>query len=145
MYFFVFVAAVGALYFVIAAVRQPRPGRFIAAIAWLAYAAYEYFIANGVLCDANCNIRVDLLLVWPLLFCASLFGIYGPGQWTRTGKVLGGLSLFAVTAMSAVALYIMFVETPAAESAARTKNCDAKTEAECAPESPSPDSAAGNR
>ncbi len=96
MYFFVFVAAAAACYFAIAAGRQPRPGIIVAAIVWLLYAVYEYFIANGTLCDANCNIRVDLLVVWPLVWIATLFGIYAPGQWTAAAKALGGLSFVLV-------------------------------------------------
>ncbi len=126
MYFFVFVAAAAALYFAIAAWQQPRAGVIVAAIAWLLYAVYEYFIANGTLCDANCNIRVDLILAWPLVWIASLFGIYEPGQWTRTGKVSVGVGLFFLAATAALSLYIVLVENPAAERAAKSKACVAQ-------------------
>jgi hypothetical protein len=135
MYFYVFVAAAAALYFVVAAFQKPRPGVIIAAIVWLLYAAYEYLIANGTLCDAKCNIRVDLLLIWPLVWIASLFGIYSPGKWKRAGKVLVGLGLFFFASTAAGFLYIMLVEDPAAERASRAKSCDAQGQGgpECAP------------
>lgn len=145
MYFFVFVAAAAALYFAGAAWRRPRPGVIVAAIVWLLYAVYEYYVANGTLCDANCNIRVDLILIWPLVWIASLFGIYAPGQWTPPAKVLGGLSLFFVASMAAISLYIVLVENPAAERAARAKSCGAQDQSgpECAPAVPSAGSTTG--
>lgn len=145
MYFFVFVAAAAACYFAVTALRRPRPGVIVAAIVWLLYAVYEYFVANGTLCDAKCNIRVDLILVWPLVWIASLFGIYSPGQWTGTGKVLGGLSLFFLASMAALSLYIILVEDPAAERAARAKSCGAQGQSgpECPPAAPSAGSTTG--
>ena len=71
MYPFVVVAGLIALWFVAALFRRPRPAEFLAALLWSAYAVYEYFIANGTLCDANCNIRVDLVLFFPILGVAS--------------------------------------------------------------------------
>ncbi|MGE3229872.1 MAG: hypothetical protein AB7J30_10600 [Hyphomicrobium sp.] len=123
MYFYVFVAAVAALYFAGTAMQRPRPGVIAAAIAWLLYAVYEYFVANGTLCDANCNIRVDLILIWPLVWIATLFGVYAPGQWTGAAKVLGGVSLFFLACTAALFLYGILVEKPAAERAAREKAC----------------------
>lgn len=145
MYLFVFIAAAAACYFAVAAWRQPRPGAIIAAIAWLLYAAYEFLIGYGVLCDANCNIRVDLILIWPVVWIASLFGIYARGQWTSAGKALGGLSLLFLVSMVAVFLYIALVETPAAERAAQAKSCDTQGEngRGCAPVAPSADGTTG--
>jgi hypothetical protein len=143
MYFFVFVAAAAACYFAVAAARQLRAGVIVAAIAWLLYAVYEYFVANGTLCDANCNIRVDLILAWPLVWIASLFGIYAPGQWTPAGKVLGGLSFAFLASMAALSLYIVLVENPAAERAAQAKGCGGQGQPECPPAPPPGGSAAG--
>ncbi|WP_439543093.1 hypothetical protein [Hyphomicrobium sp.] len=134
-----FVAAAVALYFATAALQRPRPGAIVAAIAWLLYAVYEVFIANGTLCDANCNIRVDLILIWPLLWIATLFGINLPGQWKVAGKVLGGLSLFLLASAAALSLYVVLVEDPAAERAAQEKRCGGQGESgpECPPAAPS--------
>lgn len=42
---------------------------------WPLYALYEFLIAYGVLCDAKCNIRVDVLLFWPVLLIVSVIGL----------------------------------------------------------------------
>lgn len=41
-------------------------------IAWLLYALYEYSMYRRWLCSGECNIRVDLLLVYPLLLLVSI-------------------------------------------------------------------------
>lgn len=48
------------------------PGALAAGIAWLLYAPYEFLMYARVLCSGECNIRVDLLLLWPLLLGISL-------------------------------------------------------------------------
>ena len=47
-------------------------GSLVAAVSWLLYAPYEYLMYLRVLCSGECNIRIDLLLFWPLLLIASL-------------------------------------------------------------------------
>ncbi len=47
----------------------------IAAIAWAAYGGYEYLMLTRVLCTGECNIRVDLLRIYPLLLTASIIAI----------------------------------------------------------------------
>jgi len=147
MFFFVFIAAAAALYFTVAALQRPRPAVIVAAIAWLLYAVYEYFVASGVLCDANCNIRVDLLLIWPLVGVASLFGISSPGKWTRAGKVLGGVGLAFLASTAALFAYVILVENPAAERAARAKDCGAQGQSgpECPPAVPPAGSTTGTK
>lgn len=39
----------------------------VAAGAWLAYAGYEYAMKARWLCSGECNIRVDLLAIYPVL------------------------------------------------------------------------------
>jgi hypothetical protein len=46
-----------------------------AAIVWVAYAGYEYLMFSRVLCTGECNIRVDLLLIYPLLLLGSVAAI----------------------------------------------------------------------
>ena len=48
------------------------PGALVAGIVWLLYAPYEFLMYARVLCSGECNIRVDLLLLWPLLLGISL-------------------------------------------------------------------------
>ena len=118
MYFFIVVAAAATCYLAIAAIRQPRLGAIVAALVWLAYTAYEVLIANGTLCDANCNIRVDLIVLWPLLWIATLFGVYAPGQWPAAAKIFAKVSGALLAVMTAVALYMVLVEGPAANRTA---------------------------
>jgi hypothetical protein len=40
-------------------------------VAWLVYAAYETGMQQRWLCTGECNIRVDLLLIYPILVVAS--------------------------------------------------------------------------
>jgi formate hydrogenlyase subunit 3/multisubunit Na+/H+ antiporter MnhD subunit len=38
-----------------------------AGIAWLLYGLYEFGMKQRWLCSGECNIRIDLLLIYPLL------------------------------------------------------------------------------
>ncbi len=42
------------------------------AISWLAYVPYEYGMKLRLLCTGECNIRVDLLLIYAVLAVASV-------------------------------------------------------------------------
>jgi hypothetical protein len=44
----------------------------VVAILWFAYMAYEYAMKFRILCSGECNIRVDLLLIYPALLLTSL-------------------------------------------------------------------------
>lgn len=145
MYLYVIVAVAAACYFLVKASERPRPGVIVAAIVWLLCAGYEFLIANGTLCDANCNIRVDAIVLWPLVWIATLFGIYAPGQWTVTGKVIGGVSVFFLGSVAALLLYGVLVQRPVAERAAQAKNCGAQSESgrECPPVAPPAGSTTG--
>lgn len=83
MYFFVFVAGVIAMYFAAATWERPRPAGVLALILWAAYAVYESQVANGTLCDPYCNIRVDLVLFFPLLGVATYLALQ---KEPRTGS-----------------------------------------------------------
>ena len=45
------------------------------AISWLAYVPYEYGMKFRLLCSGECNIRVDLLLIYALLAALSLASV----------------------------------------------------------------------
>lgn len=40
-------------------------------VLWLCYSLYEYLMYTRVLCSGECNIRVDLLLIYPVLIALS--------------------------------------------------------------------------
>jgi hypothetical protein len=56
-----------------------------ASVLWLLYAAYEHLMHFRVLCAGECNIRVDLLVLYPLLLAATLAGL-AHGAWRRRGR-----------------------------------------------------------
>jgi hypothetical protein len=39
----------------------------VVSLMWSGYAVYEYLMASRVLCSGECNIRVDLLVIGPIL------------------------------------------------------------------------------
>lgn len=47
----------------------------IATILWVMYSVYESSMLLRILCSGECNIRVDLLLIYPLLVFVSIFAI----------------------------------------------------------------------
>ena len=46
-----------------------------AAVAWLAYLPYEYGMKLRILCSGECNIRVDLLVLYPVLLVLSILAV----------------------------------------------------------------------
>jgi len=44
----------------------------ITGMLWLAYLPYEYGMTLRLLCSGECNIRVDLLVIYPLLVALSV-------------------------------------------------------------------------
>ena len=70
-----FLALVPAVLFAAMYFRCRRPVVLIAALAWLAYFPYEQAMKLRILCSGECNIRVDLLLLYPLLALLSLWAI----------------------------------------------------------------------
>jgi hypothetical protein len=115
----VFAVAAGmmAVIHLVAGWQRPRLAVIVSGILWLLYAVYERLVATGVLCDADCNIRVDLVFFFPILglatFCAyrSYMGLPVPSR--IVGTVLGAIGLivfallvesFGYSALSGVAL-----------------------------------------
>ena len=60
-------ALFGMLYY-----RRRKPFVLVAALAWLTYFPYEQAMKLRILCSGECNIRVDLLLLYPLLLLFSI-------------------------------------------------------------------------
>ncbi len=70
-----FLALLLSVIFVLLYTRCKRKAIFIAAIAWFAYFPYEYAMKLRILCSGECNIRVDLLLFYPILIIISIVGL----------------------------------------------------------------------
>jgi hypothetical protein len=64
-----------ALLFALVYWRRRRRPVLVAAIAWCAYFFYEEAMRRRILCTGECNIRVDLLLVYPVLLALSLAAV----------------------------------------------------------------------
>lgn len=67
--------------------RCRRPIALLATLAWLAYFPYERAMKLRILCSGECNIRIDLLLLYPLLMLVSVLAAIayvkekrGPGR-----------------------------------------------------------------
>ena len=61
---------VGA-FFVLPGWRRRRWGVVTVGVVWVLYALYETGMHQRWLCTGECNIRVDLLLIYPILLLAS--------------------------------------------------------------------------
>ena len=102
MNIFAIAAGMMAVIHLLAGWQRPRLAVIVSGILWLLYAVYERLVATGVLCDADCNIRVDLVFFFPILglatFCAYQSYMGRPGQAMVVGTVLGviGLVVFAL-------------------------------------------------
>jgi len=67
-------ALVPAAVFFVLYRQSRRTMPLVAAIAWLLYTVYEYGMYLRYLCTGECNIRVDLLLLYPPLLLLSVMG-----------------------------------------------------------------------
>jgi hypothetical protein len=52
-----------------------RRTAIVVGVIWLLYSAYETAMRLRWLCTGECNIRVDLLLIYPLLLALTVVGI----------------------------------------------------------------------
>jgi hypothetical protein len=102
MIVFVFAAVLVAVGHLVVAAQRPRLAIIVSAVLWVLYAVWEYNIANGTLCDKDCNIRVDLVFLLPILVVATLNAraayLRPAGQHSVMSWLLGAAGL-AVAAM----------------------------------------------
>ena len=69
-------ALVPATILIVMFARCRRRIVLVTAMAWLAYVPYELAMKWRVFCSGECNIRVDLLLLYPILVFLSLAGVF---------------------------------------------------------------------
>jgi len=48
---------------------------WVASVMLAFYGVYEYLMYNRVLCSGECNIRVDLLAIYPVLLLTMIIGV----------------------------------------------------------------------
>ena len=68
-------ALVPAALFAVAFFIKKGPLAGLASILWTLYTGYELLMKFRVLCSGECNIRVDLLLLYPSLLLVSIAAI----------------------------------------------------------------------
>lgn len=81
-----FLALVPAAVFGWLYLLSKRWPNLVAASLWGLYAAYESAMYLRILCSGECNIRIDLLLLYPLLLIISLLAIISSLRWRRAAK-----------------------------------------------------------
>ena len=69
-------ALIPAAFFLLLMAASRSRWSLIAAVMWAGYAVYEYGMKARILCSGECNIRIDLLLVYPVLILASGAAVY---------------------------------------------------------------------
>jgi hypothetical protein len=58
-----------------AALKSGRRLVWTTALLWALYAAYEMGMKLRILCSGECNIRIDLLLIYPALVLLSIVAV----------------------------------------------------------------------
>jgi hypothetical protein len=79
-----FLALIPAFIFAFIFVRCRRRVVLVASLAWLAYFPYEQAMKWRILCSGECNIRVDLLMLYPVLALVSVMAVYAYVKSTRS-------------------------------------------------------------
>jgi hypothetical protein len=69
------IALLPGLAFAIAGLRRRSAPAFSAAVVWVLYAAYETGMRYRILCTGECNIRLDLFVIYPLLLLVSVVAV----------------------------------------------------------------------
>jgi hypothetical protein len=69
------IALAPAILFAVLSVVLKRRSILAIALLWFAYIPYEYAMLLRILCSGECNIRVDLLLIYPVLLASSVAGL----------------------------------------------------------------------
>ncbi len=80
---FPFLALLPAGIFIFMFSKSKQPIVLIAAVAWLLYFLYEQAMKLQIFCSGECNIRVDLLLIYPLLFILLALAIYAYVKFSK--------------------------------------------------------------
>jgi hypothetical protein len=67
-----FLAAVSGVVLLGLGRRTRKRPAFGVGVVWLLYAAYETGMRQRWLCSGECNIRIDLLVIYPMLLIGSI-------------------------------------------------------------------------
>ena len=64
----------GVLFLVLARLQHSRFA-LVTGVVWIAYTFYEAGMYMRILCSGECNIRIDLLLIYPVLAILTVAAI----------------------------------------------------------------------
>lgn len=67
-------ALIPAVFFVLLFLASGSKLALATGVFWIVYSFYEYGMKYRFMCTGECNIRIDLLLLYPSLLAASLGG-----------------------------------------------------------------------
>ena len=68
-------ALVASGYFALLWLTRRHRMSAVLALLWACYAGYEFLMHARVLCTGECNIRLDLLLIYPVLLVLSIVAV----------------------------------------------------------------------
>jgi hypothetical protein len=63
--------------------KSKRGINLIAVVLWVIYSVYESGMMLRILCKGECNIRVDLLVIYPVLIIISIFAVVSFVRWRK--------------------------------------------------------------
>ncbi len=64
----------GAGFLILARLRRSRFA-LVTGLVWIAYTLYEAGMSARILCSGECNIRIDLLFIYPILAMLTVIAI----------------------------------------------------------------------
>jgi len=71
-----YVALIPAIFFGLFYFKSKNKLIFITTVLWLLYMIYEELHLLRIICSGECNIRIDLLLIYPILIVLSIIAIF---------------------------------------------------------------------
>ena len=66
-----FIAFVISIIFYFIFKKHASKTAFVTVFLWFVYGAYESMLRFGYLCPEGCNIRIDLIVIYPVLLFSS--------------------------------------------------------------------------
>jgi hypothetical protein len=79
-------ALVIGVFLVLVGRRTRHPTAVLVGMLWTVYAAYEFGMKRRWLCSGECDIRIDLLLIYPVLaigLLVALITLFRPSRTSR--------------------------------------------------------------
>jgi hypothetical protein len=81
-----YIALIPAIIFFGCYKKSKRKSNLIAVVLWGIYSVYESGMMLRILCTGECNIRVDLLVIYPVLIIVSIYAAVSFFWWRKIAK-----------------------------------------------------------